>query len=99
MTFNDAVSPVTATWEDKSATLPRCTAATSFDPILFADHTTGRTFESQLIPTPVLASLTCFSTSDGDSWTPSEGGGIGSGIDHQTIGGGPFAPGPRRRDW
>jgi hypothetical protein len=93
VTFNDAVSPATATWEDKSATPPQCTAATSFDPILFTDHTTGRTFESQLIPTPVLTSLTCFSDTDGDGWTPSEGGGIGSGIDHLTLGGGPFAPG------
>jgi hypothetical protein len=93
VTFNDAVSPATATWEDKSATPPQCTAATSFDPILFTDHTTGRTFESQLIPTPALTSLTCFSDTDGDSWTPSQGGGIGSGIDHQTLGGGPFAPG------
>jgi BNR repeat-like domain len=92
VSFNDAVSPATAAWEDKSATPPRCTAATSFDPILFTDHTTGRTFESQLIPTPALTSLTCFSDTDGDSWTPSEGGGIGSGIDHQTLGGGPFAP-------
>jgi hypothetical protein len=93
VTFNDALSPATATWEDKSASPPQCTAATSFDPILFTDHTTGRTFESQLIPTPVLTSLTCFSDTDGDSWTPSEGGGIGSGIDHPTLGGGPFAPG------
>lgn len=92
VTFKDAVSPGTATWEDKSATPPQCTAATTFDPILFTDHATGRTFESQLIPTPALASLTCFSDTDGDSWTPSEGGGIGSGIDHQTLGGGPFGP-------
>jgi hypothetical protein len=70
------------------------TAVTTFDPILFTDRTTGRTFESQLIPTPVLTSLTCFTDSDGDGWTPSEGGGIGSGIDHQTLGGGPFAPAP-----
>jgi hypothetical protein len=91
--FNDAVSPATATWADKSAALPQCTAATSFDPILFTDHATGRTFESQLTPTPVLTSLTCFSDNDADSWTPSEGGGIGSGIDHQTLGGGAFAPG------
>jgi BNR repeat-like domain len=93
VTFNDAVAPATATWEDKSAALPRCTAASGFDPILFTDHATGRTFESQLVPSPVLTSLTCLTDSDGDSWTPSQGGGVGSGIDHQTLGGGPFAPG------
>ena len=97
VTFNDGVSPATAMWEDKSGMPPICTAPTSFDPILFTDHATGRTFESQLIPTPVLSSLTCLTDTDGDSWTPSEGGGIGSGIDHQTLGGGPFTaglPGP-----
>jgi hypothetical protein len=92
VTFNDTTSPATATWEDKSAT-PPCMAPTTFDPILFTDPATGRTFESQLIPTPVLTSLTCFTDTDGDSWTPSEGGGIGSGIDHQTLGGGRFAAG------
>jgi hypothetical protein len=93
VTFNDAVSPATAVWEDKSGVAPICAAPTTFDPILFTDRTTGRSFESQLIPTPVVSSLTCMSDTDGDSWTPSEGGGIGSGIDHQTLGGGPFAAG------
>jgi len=94
VTFNDTVSPATAAWEDKSPALPQCTAPTTFDPILFTDQTTGRTFESQLIPAPVLASLTCFTDTDGDGWSPSEGGGVGSGIDHQTLGGGPFGLGP-----
>ncbi|MBX6343010.1 MAG: exo-alpha-sialidase, partial [Thermomicrobiaceae bacterium] len=92
VTFDDSVSPARATWEDKSAGLPECTAETSLDPILFTDHQTGRTFESQLLVNPVVNSLTCFTDDDGDTWTPSEGGGLGSGIDHQTIGGGPFAP-------
>jgi len=75
-----------ATWVDKSAP----TAVTSLDPILFTDHSTGRTFESQLAGT---TSLMEFSDSDGDSWLPSQGGGIASGVDHQTVGGGPFAAG------
>src|SRR4051794_34543992 len=48
VTFNDAISPATAAWEDKSGPPPICTAPSTFDPILFTDHTTGRTFESQL---------------------------------------------------
>lgn len=87
----DDNSPANASWKDVSAGLPECTAETSLDPILFTDHETGRTFESQLAANPALNSLTCFSDDDGDNWTVSEGGGIGSGVDHQTIGGGPFA--------
>jgi hypothetical protein len=33
-----------------------------------------------------------FSDNDGNTWLPSQGGGINSGVDHQTVGGGPFAP-------
>jgi hypothetical protein len=86
ITFNDATSPATAAWEDKSAP----TALTSLDPILFTDRQTGRTFESQLAG---KASIMAFTDNDGESWTPSQGSGINSGVDHQTVGGGPFAPG------
>jgi len=86
VTFNDAVSPVTATWENKSA--PN-TSVTSFDPILFTDSGTNRTFVSQLLPSKV--SLMSFTDDDGNSWTPSQGSGINSGVDHQTVGGGPYA--------
>lgn len=89
--FNDSTSPATATWLDKSAGLPECTAETSLDPILFTDHQTGRTFESQLLVNPVVNSLTCYTNDDGDTWNISEGGGVGSGVDHQTVGGGPFS--------
>jgi hypothetical protein len=85
VTFNDAVSPVTATWENKSA--PN-TSVTSFDPILFTDSQTNRTFVSQLLPTKI--SLMSFTDDDGNSWTPSQGAGINSGVDHQTVGGGPY---------
>ena len=86
VTFNDTVVPATATWEDTSAP----TSVTSLDPILFTDSRTGRTFVSQLI---VAGSLSSFSDNDGASWMVSQGSGIASGVDHQTIGGGPFAPG------
>jgi hypothetical protein len=74
-----------ATWVDRSAP----TAVTSLDPILFTDHVTGRTFESQLLG---KTSLMEFTDDDGDTWLPSQGGGINSGVDHQSVGGGPFAP-------
>jgi hypothetical protein len=86
VTFNDLVSPATATWENKSA--PN-TSVTSFDPILFTDSKTNRTFASQLLPSKV--SLMSFSDDDGETWTPSQGTGINSGVDHQTVGGGPYA--------
>jgi hypothetical protein len=92
VTFDDSVSPARATWTDASATAANgCPQGglTSLDPILFTDHTTGRTFESQLSG---VDSLTCYTDDDGTTWHPSTGGGIPSGVDHQTIGGGPYDP-------
>ncbi|MGI8493877.1 MAG: sialidase family protein, partial [Pyrinomonadaceae bacterium] len=89
VTFNDTVSPITATWERKSA--PN-TSVTSFDPILFTDSGTNRTFVSQLIPgVNKIANPLSFTDDDGETWTPSQGSGINSGVDHQTVGGGPYA--------
>src|SRR5207302_523117 len=48
---------------------------------------TARTFTSELTGQD---SLTSFTDDDGDNWTPSQGGGIPSGVDHQAIGAGPF---------
>ena len=84
VTFNTSVSPATAAWVLKDSTL---TSITTLDPILFTDHTTGRTVVSQLSGT---TSLSEFTDDDGNTYTPSQGGGIASGVDHQTIGGGPF---------
>lgn len=84
--FDDTKSPATAAWEDHSAP----TSVTSLDPIMFTDNQTGRTFVSQLL---AVGSLASYTDDDGATWTPSQGSGIGSGVDHQTIGGGPFAPG------
>ncbi|MGW5669914.1 sialidase family protein [Micromonospora sp. NPDC003776] len=89
VSFDDSSAPATAVWEDKSAHLPRCTANVSLDPILYTDHDTGRTFESQLAG---KTSLMCFTNDDGETWTPSQGGGINSGVDHQTVGGGRWSP-------
>jgi len=90
VTFDDTSSPARTTWEDKSAP----NAVTSLDPILFTDQRTGRTFTSQLAG---ATSLMSYSDNDGDSWTPSQGAGILASVDHQTIGGGPFAA-PLTRD-
>ncbi|GAA3783422.1 hypothetical protein GCM10022403_017520 [Streptomyces coacervatus] len=83
----------TATWQDKSANAANgCPqgSTTSLDPILFTDPATHRTFESQLAG---KTALTCYTDDDGETWTPTAGSGINSGVDHQTLGGGPFTPG------
>ena len=85
VTFNDAASPATAAWQNVSATQ---TSLITFDPILYTDRVLGRTFVSQLLPTSF--SLMAYSDDDGATWNPSQGGGIAAGVDHQTIGGGPF---------
>ncbi len=84
VSFNTSVSPAVATWTLVNSPI---TSTTSLDPILFTDHQTGRTFVSQLLGT---TSLAAFTDDDGATYTVSQGGGIASGIDHQTIGGGPF---------
>jgi hypothetical protein len=89
--FDDTATPAKATWSDVSAKAANgCLVGStkSLDPILFTDHKTGRTFESQLSG---VDSLTCYTDDDGKTWNPSTGGGIPSGVDHQTIGGGPYA--------
>lgn len=87
--FDDCSSPATSSWEDASAF---STSLISFDPILFTDQATGRTFVSQLLPSKI--SLLAFSDDDGETWEPSQGAGFNSGVDHQSVGGGPFALGP-----
>src|SRR5947209_5116356 len=83
--FDDTTSPARPTWSDVSALT---TSKESLDPILYTDQRTGRTFVSQLTGQD---SLTAFSDNDGASWTPSQGGGIPSGVDHQSIGAGPYS--------
>ena len=85
--FDDSTTPAAATWKDVSSTN---TSITSLDPILFTDGDVGRTFVSQLTG---LDSLSAYTDDDGASYTPSQGGGIPSGADHQSIGAGPYNPG------
>ncbi|HKV11267.1 MAG TPA: sialidase family protein [Thermoanaerobaculia bacterium] len=88
VTFNDAVTPATASWQNVSA--PQ-TSLITFDPILYTEQELGRTFVSQLLPAKI--SLMAWTDDDGATWNPSLGAGINSGVDHQSVGGGPFAPG------
>jgi CARDB/Fibronectin type III domain/BNR repeat-like domain len=84
VTWDDSVSPGNASWKDVS--FPTSSTA-SLDPIGFMDQTTSRWFSSQLSGTTSLAAIT---DDDGANWIPSEGGPLNGGVDHQTIGGGPY---------
>src|SRR6266852_5139043 len=88
VTFNDSLTPATALWEDKRSPFARV----SLDPILFTDdgHFGGpnRTFSSQL---NLVTSELSFTDDDGNNWLPTQGSGQPAGVDHQTVGGGPYA--------
>ena len=92
ISFDDCSSPAKDTWLNTN--IP---SATSLDPILFTDHirapgdtTPNRTFVSQLTGQD---SITFYTDNDGSTYIPSQGGGIPSGVDHQTIGAGPYHAG------
>jgi hypothetical protein len=94
VTFNDSVNPATAFWEDKRSPFARV----SLDPIMFVDdgHFGGpnRLFSSQL---NLVTSELSFTDDDGNNWFPTQGSGQPAGVDHQTVGGGPYAlPKPLR---
>jgi hypothetical protein len=88
VTFDDSVTPASAFWEDKRSPFARV----SLDPIGFVDdgHFGGpnRVFTSQL--NGVTSELS-FSDDDANNWLPSQGSGQPAGVDHQTVGGGPYA--------
>lgn len=89
VTFNGCASPL---WENK----PAPTSQQDFDPIFYTDRATGRsivhllTFAGNVIAGESSVTDTAPPENDGDIWLPSKGSGIGSGVDHQTVGGGPF---------
>ena len=93
--FDDCPSPARATWDRLdvvTAALPR---AVGGDPILYTDKNTGRTLVSQL-QFGTTTSTIDYTDNDGATFQPSQGSGIASGFDHQTLGGGPFhAPAPQ----
>ncbi|HEX6179469.1 MAG TPA: sialidase family protein [Thermoanaerobaculia bacterium] len=89
VTFDDRTAPATTTWKQVPlvmATLPRVYG----DPYLFTDRDTGRTFVTQELGLTPLGSTMEFTDNDDAPFTPSMGSGAPSGIDHETIGGGPF---------
>jgi hypothetical protein len=90
VTFNGACNK--PLWENK----PAPTSQEDFDPILFTDFQTGRTIVHLLsFAANVIAGESSFTDTtppdnDGDVWHPSNGAGIASGVDHQTVGAGPY---------
>ncbi|MEY2528433.1 MAG: hypothetical protein QOJ05_523, partial [Verrucomicrobiota bacterium] len=93
VTFNGACATPRALWENR----PAPTSQEDFDPILWTDFQTGRTIVHLLsFAANVIAGESSVTDSppspanDGDIWTPSNGAGIASGVDHQTVGGGPY---------
>ncbi len=96
--FDDCSSPAKNVWEDVTNASE---GVTTLDPIGFVDsalgdtnppstpYRPGRVFQSQLAG---ATSITSFSDDDGNTWTQSQGSGQPAGADHQTLGGGPYAP-------
>jgi hypothetical protein len=75
----------TATWVNRRA--PTSVVIDS-DPIGFTDRQTGRVFAAELTATSPTCKIS-FSDNDGNTWSPTSGP-LGSGIDHETIGGGRY---------
>ncbi|HEY6139095.1 MAG TPA: sialidase family protein [Thermoanaerobaculia bacterium] len=89
VTFDDRTAPAAATWKQvplTMAALPRVYG----DPYLFTDRDTGRTFVTQELALTPLGSTMEFTDNDNAPFTPSTGSGAPSGVDHETIGGGPY---------
>lgn len=89
--FDDASSPARDTWTKTPLNLAATTRVLG-DPILYTDRDTGRTLVSQLLG-GTKQSTTDVTDDDGATYRPTVGAGLNSGVDHQTLGGGPFAPG------
>ena len=101
--FDDCSSPAANTWTDVAFAAQQ---TATLDAIGFTDHftsaalgagvytpgnpaTPGRTFHGQLTAGD---SNTSFTDDDGETHTPSQGGGVPQGPDHETIGAGPYNP-------
>ena len=89
--FDDSTSPARVAWTQTRLNLAATPRALG-DPILWTDKDTGRTLVSQL-EGGTKQSTTDYTEDDGETYRPTVGSGINSGVDHQTLGGGPFAPG------
>jgi hypothetical protein len=82
VSFDDAVFPATALWQDALSPV-----VTGLDPIGFVDRETGRVFGLELATGDSTAG---FSDDDGATWTSFVAGGLPAGPDHETLGGGPY---------
>lgn len=88
VSFDDCASPALTTWKDVSSPVE---TITTVDPIGACDHFggshPGRVFQSQLAG---ATSVMAFSDDDGNTWLQSQGSGQPAGVDHQTVGTGPY---------
>ena len=86
ITFDDSVTPPSATWSDVSGLIA---SRGNVDPMLFTDAELGRTFAGGL---DGACSVMAYSDDDGQSWlpmaNPCASGPVG---DHQSIASGPYA--------
>jgi hypothetical protein len=76
-----------ATWVNRRA--PTSVLIDS-DPIGFTDRQTGRVFAAELTLLSPDTCKTSYTDNDGMTWVPSQGSGLASAVDHETIGGGPY---------
>src|SRR6266404_788269 len=92
VTFDDScnLSHPKATWVNRRAPTSQFIDS---DPIGFTDHTSptaNRVFAAELtLLSPDTVKIS-HSDDDGVTWIPDQTGGIGSAVDHETIGGGPY---------
>jgi len=87
VTFDDTKN--SATWKQVPLVLANAPRVYG-DPILFTDRDTGRTFVTQELGLTPLGSTMEFTDNDNSPFTPSTGSGAPSGVDHETVGGGPY---------
>ena len=88
LAWDDTAAPATMSVTD----IKPATAVTTLDAITAVDQVTGRSFNTQLV---AACSLSSFSDDAGTTWTPDQGCGEDTLLDHESIGGGPFhAPVP-----
>lgn len=89
--FDDSTSPAKVKWEAKD-TPTNISNKVTLDPFLLGDIETGRIWAMQLSGGQ---SVTDISDDDGETFQPALSGSIGSGVDHQGMGVGPYpASGP-----
>ena len=86
--FDDScpANGLVSSWVNRAA--PTQVAVDS-DPIGFTDSPLGRSFTGELtLLTPTCK--TSYTDDDGQTWVPTQGSGLASGVDHETIGGGRY---------